>query len=108
MVHNHDECLENQLCSWDTSRVMCVDFNPNLPPDGRIAAKTCSNPTTIRSGSLVQVQSNECRRWVDQPASILYFDSESQSMFYHWYDFNFHFNFNFFDYFNYINFIKYL
>lgn len=85
MVHNHQECLENQLCSWDASRLVCVDFDPNLPDDGRVKAQTCARPSTIRpGGAVVEVKPIECKRWVTQPAAILSFDSEAQSMFYHW------------------------
>jgi hypothetical protein len=87
MIHSHNECLENQLCSWDAARQVCLDFDPSIPSDGRAAAETCSNPFTIRpeSGSIIPARVADCKRWVTQPAGVLIFDSEAQSMFYHWY-----------------------
>lgn len=85
MVHSHEECLENQLCSWDAARQLCLDFDPSIASDGR-ASETCSNPSTIKpeSGSIVAANVVDCKRWVTQPAGLLTFDSEAQSMFYHW------------------------
>jgi hypothetical protein len=86
MVHSHEACLLDQLCTWDSSRLLCADYHPSLPDDGRAMAGTCTRPRTMQAGSgtVVAVKPQDCKRWVDQPAALLVFDSEAQSMFYHW------------------------
>lgn len=87
MIHNKQECLQNQLCSWDSERLVCIDYTSSIPDDpNQSHGKQCSNPRIRNpsSGFLGPTSPDKCQRWVDQPAGVLNFDSESQSMFYHW------------------------
>lgn len=87
MIHDRQECLQNQVCSWDSQRSVCVDYNPSIPDDPEQShGQACSDPYSLNAnyGTLTNSLPNKCKRWVNQPAGILFFDSESQSMFYHW------------------------
>jgi hypothetical protein len=86
MVHDEDHCTTDELCAWATKEQLCVDVW-----DARAAAtpideqKQCPKPKVVSDTGFTNARSpSQCRWWVHQPTVALDIDSESQSMFYHW------------------------
>lgn len=85
MVHDKEKCQLDQLCSWNKGKELCVDQGG---PDADITdlpQKSCANPRILnQDGSSGAVDPSQCKFFVNQPAVFVSIDSESQSMFYHW------------------------
>lgn len=83
MIHSKEACSDNQLCQWFIEKDVCWDRPADsTQPNG---VKMCTNPHTITAqGGFRVALPSECKIWVDQPAILANIDSESQSMFYHW------------------------
>lgn len=83
MVHDRNTCAQDQLCQWSSERDVCWDRSAD--PTQPSSVRTCANPQMIAAeGGFKHVSPSECNIWVDQPAIVAMIDSESQSMFYHW------------------------
>ena len=85
MVHNFDKCNDDQLCSWSTSKALCVDKGDKDADIDLQPESSCVTPLMINLGGMLQkVDPSQCLFYVNQPAVFISIDSESQSMFYHW------------------------
>eukprot|EP01041_Mallomonas_annulata_P000483 gene483-908_t len=82
IIHNNSTCFDDQLCHWDIEKQLCLDGNNiiNSKP------LNCNSPKRIQGQSILPINSieNECKSFVEQPSVIVSIDSESQTMFYHW------------------------
>ena len=77
MIHDESSCRNNQLCHWDSAALLCFDG-----PDASIPQEAkCTSPTDA-NGPVRDI--SHCKVWVDQPTVFISIDSESQTMFYHW------------------------
>lgn len=85
MIHDALKCSVNQLCSWSSLLQLCVDRDDKDADPVITPVRSCPSPMTIRSdGALAETEPDKCRFYVDQAAVFINLDSESQSMFFHW------------------------
>jgi hypothetical protein len=84
MVHNFDKCNDDQLCSWSTVKRLCVDKGDKDADIDLHPESSCLSPHMLYHGKLKKVDPTQCLFYVNQPAVFISIDSESQSMFYHW------------------------
>lgn len=85
MVHNLDRCKDDQLCSWSTVKALCIDKGDKDADLDQEPVSSCPSPLMIQPGSeLRRAELSQCLFYVNQPAVFITIDSESQSMFYHW------------------------
>jgi Glycosyltransferase 61 len=85
MVHNFDKCNDDQLCSWSTVKALCVDKGDKDADIDLHPESSCLSPRMLNQGNrLKKVDPSQCLFYVNQPAVFVSIDSESQSMFYHW------------------------
>ena len=82
MVHpNAVSCAGDDFCMWAPAKAVCVDRDASRADTGAV----CPNPTLVRGGGeLAPATADECKFYVHQPVVLVSVDSESQSMFYHW------------------------
>ena len=83
-IHNDTErCEIDELCMWSQGTQTCVDRDKTRPSE---STEQCSNPVRIVGGNegTTRAQREQCDFYVHEPAIMLTVDSESQSMFYHW------------------------
>ena len=83
-IHNDTKkCEIDELCMWSSGPQLCVDRDKTRPSD---ATKQCANPVQVVGGNqgTTRVKPEQCDFYVHEPAILLTVDSESQSMFYHW------------------------
>eukprot|EP01038_Epipyxis_sp_PR26KG_P008032 gene8032-10884_t len=93
MIHDEKNCLLDELCKWSHTFMLCVDsWSTSIPKElqdnsainDKNPPKTCLNPKGINDNGFYSVDRSDCRVWVHSPAVTISIDSESQSMFYHW------------------------
>lgn len=85
MVHNFDKCNDDQLCSWSTMKALCIDKGDKDADVDLQPESSCLSPRMVsRGNALKKVDPSQCLFYVNQPAVFISIDSESQSMFYHW------------------------
>lgn len=84
MIHDKQSCQRDQLCQWSAARELCVDSwddsEKNLTP---AKAQSCTNPKIMGDSGFMKTNAETCVHFVHEPAVLVNFDSESQSMFYH-------------------------
>ena len=83
-THNDaDTCEIDELCMWSKLQQICVDRDKTRPSE---STEQCANPVRIVGGNegSTRAQPSQCDFYVHEPAIMLTVDSESQSMFYHW------------------------
>ena len=86
VIHDKKTCTSDQLCQWDAGKGLCVDIEVSKAGARMTAAnnQTCSQPKIIGENGFQAVGNpKQCTHWVDEPAVMVSMDSESQSMFYH-------------------------
>ena len=84
MVHDIETCTADELCSWSIERILCVDRENDVSRIGD-EITSCDMPKTVsKEGTLIDAKKSDCKFYVNQPAIFITIDSESQSMFYHW------------------------
>jgi hypothetical protein len=84
MIHDKETCSHDQLCEWSIEKDVCWDRSAESSHP-RHDIKICTHPKAITAeGGFREVNPSECKIWVDQPVILASIDSESQSMFYHW------------------------
>lgn len=77
MIHDQVDCINDDMCHWDDSSQICRDGGDNHDK--------CATPYSFQGGQPTQAFNTEtCLFYVHQPVILLNIDSESQSMFYHW------------------------
>ena len=89
MIHDQKTCQEDDFCSWSTQRDLCVTATD---ADVYEAVKSnpkqqqeCPDPKHVTDRGFVAVADRSwCKVWSHQPSVQVSIDSESQSMFYHW------------------------
>lgn len=83
MIHDQGSCQLNQLCAWSADEQMCREVLPQPQPP--VQPDSCKKPHFITHERIHRVRNaSQCAVFVDQPAVIVAMDSESQTMFYHW------------------------
>jgi hypothetical protein len=81
MIHDQKGCDANQLCIWSLEMNLCVDQATSSYEN---KGEECANPMMMRDGRFQHASAADCKIWVNQPSTVLSLDSETQSMFYHW------------------------
>jgi hypothetical protein len=81
MIHDEKGCDSNQLCTWSADMQLCTEQSKNKYDN---KGTSCPNPKMMKDGQWQHADSKSCKAWVNQPSVILSLDSETQSMFYHW------------------------
>ena len=84
MIHNEETCTSNEICSWSSEEMLCID---RTEADSELVKEnsSCAMPKKVNvEGRLIDADKLECRFYINQPAIFTTIDSESQSMFYHW------------------------
>jgi hypothetical protein len=80
MIHDQSTCAKDQLCSWSVDEKLCVDRKEKSTKPAQ-----CRNPKKVADGGWQAVRDEStCDYYVEDPAVYVGIDSESQSMFYHW------------------------
>lgn len=87
MIHDERLCKADKLCHWSTAKALCVDVwedNVKKQEDANVHQQ-CEKPKTVGAHGFANVHdSSQCTEYIQEPAVMLSIDSESQSMFYHW------------------------
>lgn len=85
MAHGSESCQRDGYCTWHEPSSSCREWTSSWspaskPPDG------CAAPKSVQNGKFTKVQDvgKECKHFITSKTALLSFDSESQSMFYHW------------------------
>ena len=84
MIHNEETCNSDEICSWSSEGMLCMD---RTAADSESVKETtsCAIPKKVNEeGTLLEADKLECKFYINQPAIFTTIDSESQSMFYHW------------------------
>lgn len=85
MIHDEKLCGADKLCKWSSAKELCVDVWENKVGAAEETQQQCAQPKIIGEHGFEKVKSiAECKDWIHEPAVVLSIDSESQSMFYHW------------------------
>ena len=84
MIHGEGACRADQLCAWDAASGLCSPFDPAKHAGDPGSGQRCAAPKRLGNFGFEKTQEQACARYVDQPVVLLDIDSESQSMFYHW------------------------
>jgi hypothetical protein len=99
MIHNEAQCGLDQLCAWATEKLLCVDAWDLEESEGQgdvagdrhtrkqqqgTKPATCTSPKIVGDRGFQRATEAQCVQWVTDPAVLVSVDSESQSMFYHW------------------------
>jgi Glycosyltransferase 61 len=85
MIHDVDKCKSDQLCSWSSQLSLCVDKRDKSADPDEFPQSACPSPMMIGSDGVARKSDpSQCLFYVNQPAVFVEIDTESQSMFYHW------------------------
>jgi hypothetical protein len=77
-IHKRVSCELNHMCEWSVSENICRDAEVR-------SSEKCEVPKIFKGDRIENVQDiSKCKLWVNQPSVLISIDSESQSMFYHW------------------------
>ena len=83
MIHDSTKCQVDQLCNWSKEKQLCEDRSTGDMESE--TATSCVEPSRISPGGTVErTDPAGCVFYVHQPVVFVDIDSESQSMFYHW------------------------
>lgn len=77
MIHNQVDCINDDMCHWEDENTVCRDGGDNHDK--------CAAPYAFQGGQPTQAfHQDTCRFYIHQPVVVIDIDSESQTMFYHW------------------------